>query len=396
MSWFMLVFFGGYALINLCIIGWFWLMLRGYRSLQFLSLITFLGLSILFPMFFRSDGNEEWRITLLFIGALWLGTFTYIFFLIFFAELIGKFRKKPAGAARGFSSWSHSGKQRYVVCGCVLGLSVLIASVSYWMNANPVLNQYELNIEVEDPAVLNLPNDTLTVAVISDIHLGRLIPAKRLEKLLDLTKPHQPDAVFLVGDILDDHIRLDIPAMRKAIESMPARLGVWAAVGNHEYYSGDGDIDTSIKILQDSGINVLRDQWTVLDGKFLLVGRDDYSSARFNLEPRASLEEILKTVPQEQQNLPMIVLDHQPRNLEEAQNAGAKLQLSGHTHKGQLWPHSLALYFIYENAAGLYMKGDTQYLVSVGGGSWGPPMRNTARAEVLLLKLRFVKAKNTQ
>lgn len=393
MSGMIFVLFGGYALLNLCIMGWFWLMLRGNRGLQCLSTVVFLALSILFPIFYKSLANEAWQFTLLFIGALWIGAFVYVFLLIFVAELIGRFRRKTGQSSRsGFSSWSGCSKPvRFLVCGCVTGLSLLITATSYWINANPVLNQQDLRVVVDDPAALDLPNNTLTVAVISDVHLGRLVPASRLEKLFNLAKPYKPDAVFLVGDILDDHIRLDIPAMRKAVENMAAPFGVWVVLGNHEYYSSEGNIQTSIDLLKASGMHLLRDEWAVLGGKILLVGRDDYSDRRFSSSPQASLEGLLNSVPKEQRHLPMIVLDHQPRHLEEAQKVGAQLQLSGHTHKGQIWPFSLVVNWMYENPAGHSMRGDTHYFVTVGGGTWGPPMRNTARPEVVLLRLHFVK-----
>lgn len=385
---FWMVILGVYVIVNLYVILWFWRALRGSRFLQVFSCVILFALSFAFPLSYKNPGAQAWQFAMLWVGAVWLGIFIYVLLLVLVADLVRwfKLRKKTSVEKQQIKT-----KPRYIACGCVAFLSVLIAGVSCWIAASPVLNEYELTIEVKDPAALNLPDNTLTIAVISDIHLGRLISAKRFEALLELTKPLQPDAIFLVGDILDDHIRLDVDAMRAAVDSTQAPLGVWGVLGNHEYLAGN--VETSMKVLQDSNIKILRDQWILLNDNILLVGRDDYSKLRFLGQPRASLKDILQTVPEPYRDFPIIELDHQPHSLEEAQEGGVALQLSGHTHKGQLWPHSLLLYLIYENPYGFYQKGYTQYFVSLGGGTWGPPMRNTAWPEAVVLKLRFVEKK---
>jgi Predicted phosphohydrolases len=366
-----------YVLVNCGIIWWFWRALRGAGFVRILVCSLLLLLAVAFPALFRNSDDSVLQIALLRTGAFWLGTYFYVFLTIL---VIGILR-------RLFTQNRQKDSPRYLACFIALALPLCI-SIGGWFNASvPVVHEYDITVEAPAPAGLPDGKDSLTVAAISDMHLGRTITNVRLNRAIDLIAPYNPDLVLFLGDVIDDHILIDTDGMKAAITRLKPQLGTWGILGNHEYISGD--IGVSLDLLEKGGIRVLRDGWAAPENMLLLAGRDDYEKQRFDGESRKSLPEILKAVPEEQRALPLLVLDHQPRHLEEAENAGAVLQLSGHTHYGQLWPFNLIVDAFYENARGLSARNDTRYIVSVGAGTWGPPLRNTARPEVLLINLKF-------
>ena len=371
-----------YGIINLWIVWWFWRALRGAGAIQMLICLGIVALALCFPLVYKRPENSDFMVALVRLGSVWVGMFIYFFLLILLLDawnLVGRIMGRlPVEGPR------------YGLC-FLLILTVGGACVAGWLNAaKPVVREYSLVLKTKEPALLADGGKTLTLAVLGDMHLGRIITAERFSRAIDLLVPYKPDAVFFLGDTLDDHFLLDRAAMGAAVDRLEAPLGVWGIVGNHEYISGP--IGESITILEDLGINVLCDEWTNLGGVLLVAGRDDYSRSGFLASERKSLPEILRGVPEATHSIPLLVLDHQPRNLEEAEAAGAVLQLSGHTHNGQLWPFNHVVSALYENARGLSTRGNTHYIVTVGAGTWGPPLRTNARPEVLVLRVSFAPA----
>lgn len=371
---FFLVFSLVYGLINLGIIWWFWRALQGSGAMQMGVCLAMLFMVVLFPLFYKMPGNTFLHILLLRLGALWTGIFLYLFLLVLFADLAGliaRIGNVSFTMTRPFTAAVFLG-----ICACV--------ALTGWINAaHPVVREFDLLPE-------EAGKESITIAAISDIHLGRILTVKRLEEALDLVVPYNPDLVLFLGDVLDDHILLDLEAMKKAVAKLEPALGVWGIAGNHEYYAGD--IEKSIEILESCGIKVLRDDWALLDDSLLLLGRDDRSKKQLTGKERKSLESILESIPENLKKKPMILMDHQPYHLEEAEKAGVLLELSGHTHKGQLWPYNHIVNSIYENPLGYHRRGKTHYLVSAGAGTWGPPLRTNSRPDVLIIKLPYRKS----
>lgn len=168
--------------------------------------------------------------------------------------------------------------------------------------------------------------------------------------------------------------------MAEALGKLSPRLGSFAVTGNHEYYAGEPE---AVSYLESAGIRVLRDEAVVVENRLLLVGRKDLTASRFG-EKRLPLEEILRET---RKNLPVLVMDHQPGNLAEAESAGVDLQVSGHTHNGQLFPFNLVASRVHGIARGWETRGKTRFLVSSGVGTWGPPMRTSAAPEIWVLTL---------
>ena len=128
------------------------------------------------------------------------------------------------------------------------------------------------------------------------------------------------------------------------------------------------------------------DEIVTLDGGIQIIGRIDRDGFRFNRKERLPLDELIKQVDQTK---PIILLDHQPLKLDETEKAGVDLQLSGHTHNGQMWPLNYITRLIYEVSYGYKRKGNSQIIVSSGFGLWGPRIRSGSRSEILLINITF-------
>ena len=150
---------------------------------------------------------------------------------------------------------------------------------------------------------------------------------------------------------------------------------IYACLGNHEFYAGHPE---SKQFYQDAGIHLLIDETAVIDSCIVIVGRDDRSNMR-----RKPIKDLM-----DNKNLYSIVLDHQPYNLDRAEAAGVDFQLSGHTHRGQVWPISWITDRIYECSWGSHQRGNTQFYISSGIGIWGDKFRIGTQSEYVVATLR--------
>jgi predicted MPP superfamily phosphohydrolase len=280
---------------------------------------------------------------------------------------------------------------RVEVAFTVVMLSLLVTLAGAWNAYAPAVVRREITWKA-DGELLSPTPDTIRIALISDLHLGMFRGTRYLKKITDMIASETPDIVLLAGDTIDDAGWLNDPKRRRAaaelFSSLTPRLGTWAVMGNHDYYAGIGEFES---FLGETPIRLLRDEAVKPDGELLLVGRDDRTVMRGGGE-RASIDGIINRYVGEYGRgagvIPMVVMDHQPFDLEDAENAGAVLQLSGHTHRGQLFPINLIVSMMYEKYYGPYKKGLTNYYISSGAGVWGPPVRTAGRPEVVILDLK--------
>lgn len=225
---------------------------------------------------------------------------------------------------------------------------------------------------------------SLNVVMASDIHMGTLIGPNRIRKMVRMINSQNPDIIFFAGDLVDEDLA---PVIRhdlgKALTQLKSEYGVYAITGNHEYIGG---AKAAIAYLEAHGIQILKDSILLIDSSFYIAGRLDRDSKRFAGTRRISIEKILEGVDR---NLPVILMDHQPFNLQEAADAGVDLQLSGHTHHGQLWPFNYITNAIYELGYGYQKKGNSHFYVSCGFGGWGPPVRTNSRPEIVKITISF-------
>ena len=226
----------------------------------------------------------------------------------------------------------------------------------------------------------------LNIVLASDFHLGSIVGNSRLVKTVSLINSLNPDIVLLAGDIVDESVsELEEAEFSRTMAGIRSPLGIYAVPGNHETYAG---LEKALGCLRACGIVVLEDEAVKIADSFILVGRRDRSSLGHQ-ERRKPIENILAGRGFDAR-LPIILLDHQPVRLEEAGQAGVDLQLSGHTHDGQVFPFGLINRLIYELNWGYLRKGDTQYFVTSGVGTWGPPVRTGSTAEVVHIRLSFL------
>lgn len=221
------------------------------------------------------------------------------------------------------------------------------------------------------------------ILMASDIHLGALIGENREKHLLDIIKQQKPDLVLLCGDLVDGEIA---PVLRKNlgrhIQEIKTPLGMYAITGNHEFIGG---INKTLPYLKSIHIQMMMDETVTLPNGIQLVGRIDRSGSR-GPNSLKSLTELLATLDTLK---PVIVMNHQPFNFQEVADGKVDLHLSGHTHNGQLWPFNYMTEAIYELSWGLMKRGTTNFYVSSGYGSWGPPVRTGNRPEVVVFDLKF-------
>jgi hypothetical protein len=224
----------------------------------------------------------------------------------------------------------------------------------------------------------------MKIVMASDLHLGALIGERREEKLVRIINNQKPDLVLLCGDLVDGDIASVLRKnLGRHLQEIKARMGVYAIAGNHEYIGG---IQKTLPYLESININILRDKVLTLENGVQLIGRDDRDNRRMGENGRKSLKELMTGIDK---TFPVIVMNHQPFNLDEATVENVDLHLSGHTHHGQLWPLSYITKAVFELSWGFLKKGNTNFYVSSGFGSWGPPVRIGNSPEVVVFKIKF-------
>ena len=223
----------------------------------------------------------------------------------------------------------------------------------------------------------------LRIATASDIHMGTLVGKKRTRKLVEMINSLDADIVLFAGDLVDEDINPVIHYdLGSELLNLKSKHGVYAITGNHEFIGG---ADAAIKYLTNHGIKILLDEVINVNG-INIAGRIDRDSPRFSGKKRKSPNELLSGIHLSQ---PLILLDHQPYSLDQTEKAGVDLQISGHTHRGQIWPLSYITKAIFEVSMGYKQKGNTHVYVSPGYGEWGPAVRIGNRPEVVEITLNF-------
>lgn len=227
--------------------------------------------------------------------------------------------------------------------------------------------------------------ERLTVAVVSDLHLGNIVGRRHLERLIQHMEQIRPDLILLAGDVIDDSIEPFIRnRMGEVLGRLRAPLGVYAVLGNHEYYGGH--IERYMKQMDDIGIRVLTDETVLVGDMLYVVGRKDKTADSFDGRSRLTVEQLTAHIDK---NKPVIAMDHQPREFAKAEAAGVDLLLSGHTHRGQFAPNHWITRRLFELDWGYKQYKSMHAVVSSGFGTWGPPIRLASRSEIVRLELEF-------
>jgi len=258
-----------------------------------------------------------------------------------------------------------------------VALALMICVLGYFNAKTIRVTQY--TVDIEKPL-----QGTVRIALISDVHLGTSIKSKDLPGIVEKIQNLRPDLIFLGGDIYEEATTEDaLAASYAAFSKLSAPLGVYYVPGNHEYSAQENktlDLGAVFASLRAAGVTPLRDRAAEAGG-MTVIGRDDPRSPL-----RAPLAALMKDTDVTR---PVIVMDHEPIDLGEAERAGVDLQLSGHTHAGQLFPAGelTELFGIFTYSYGWHRQGGYQVIVSSGAGTWGFPMRVGSPSEIVLVTL---------
>ncbi|WP_322923372.1 metallophosphoesterase [Paenibacillus campi] len=341
--------------------GWVWLATMFPQQMlpRYVWVIVLLILAYaLFLGFWQSEISAfKW------IGAVWIA-------LVYFSVLWLPVMNLILWLLR----WSPLSMTTAVIWAGWLTLAGLILTVCIGAyNAySPVVRSYA--IEIDKPVT---GKSELNIVMASDMHFGALSNESHARRLVEGVNALKPDLILLPGDIIDDNLlyytKTDIPNILKGFQAP-----VYSSLGNHDRFEQGVDL---VDVLNKSNLHVLYDESVVLDNGITLVGRRDYSD-----RPRTELGKLLDEVDHTH---PVIVLDHQPYELDAEQKLGTDLVLSGHTHRGQMAPFSLVTKRIFENDWGYLRKGQLHSIVSSGFGFWGSPLRIGTRSEIVQIHVKF-------
>jgi uncharacterized protein len=365
-----------YSLVNIYIFYKGYNAIPGLQNSKLLYSLTFFLLAgiFIFAKILESKHSSVISDALNILGGFWLAFMLYGFLFFLISDILVLILKLT-GILSGENILLY---RRWAFMITVVLSSLLI--IGGFINAViPVIKEY--NITINKPAG---DVKTFRIAAVSDIHLGSIIRKRSMKKLSGMLQKMNPDIVLLLGDIVDGEIG---PVLRgdllQYFTCPKCNDGLFAITGNHEFIGGAG---RTIPYIESKGIRVLKDEMVTLDGGIQLIGRIDRDSYRFYRKERLPLGELMK---QADTTKPVILLDHQPFNLDESVKYGVDLQLSGHTHNGQMWPLNYVTSKIYELSYGYIKKGKSQFIVSSGYGLWGPRVRSGSRSEVLLINITF-------
>lgn len=259
-----------------------------------------------------------------------------------------------------------------------LSAALTLSLLGYGYNhyRNPVTRV--INIVINKP-VHALPGDSLRIVAVSDIHLGYATDKEMLQDYVGRINALRPDLILIGGDLIDNSlVPVRAARMEEELNRLIAPLGIYMVAGNHEYISG---IQASADFLRQTPVCLLRDSLVCLPGGIQLLGRDDRHNRR-----RLPLAKLMERVDPAK---PILLLDHQPYELETTAANGIDLQFSGHTHRGQVWPLSLVADRLFEVSHGYRKIGDSQIYVSSGLSLWGPPFRIGTDSELVVFDITF-------
>ena len=338
--------------------------------------LSFVLLIIFFPaarMLARVDFNPfTYLLTL--VSSVWMGLVLYLVLLALGMDLVW-------ALLRGFSLLG--GKRlrlrlttkRVLAAGVSLG--VLLLGSAAWMEAHNLgVTRLEIPLKGLPPEM-----DGFTIVQLSDLHYGMLMENGKLSRVVERVNELKPDLIVITGDLVDEGVA-HMEKMADPLRRLKSRQGILAITGNHEYYAG---VNRAVAIMKSAGIEVLRNETKVLPPGLQILGVDDPSGSRGMGEPAADLEKQLSRLDREKSS---ILLYHQPIHFEKAASFGVGLQLSGHTHGGQLYPIIYISRMIYPRIPGLHQIGESKMYVSRGAGTWGPPMRLGSPPEIVQITLR--------
>lgn len=322
-----------------------------------------------------------------------LGIFMYILMVLFSIDVVRLILKYAVHA-----SWIQSRIVFAAVGACCICIVIIISFSGIYHAKHIKVTPYKITVDKSAPDM-----DSLKIVLLADTHFGYNSGAVHAQDIVDKINEQQPDLVCIAGDIFDneyDAVR-EPEKISEILRTIRSKYGVYACWGNHDLnepilagftFKHKKEDSKQLKdprmkrFLQNSNIQLLEDEAVLIDNSFYVVGRKDASLIE-------KIEEKRKTPAQLTQKLDkdktIIVIDHQPKELQDIADAGVDLDLCGHTHDGQTFPGNFTVKFLWENPCGYLQKGSMHNIVTSGSGVWGPAMRVGTDSEICTINLIF-------
>lgn len=357
--------------------------------IPYITVYSLLALSLLFAFLLPSGWLQ---IFIKRVSNYWLGTFMYILMFVAIADILRLILTKIPGKLHDFLF----SKPGYVFVGLVL--TCLIAGFSIYgsINARHIrTTPYQVTIDKSCG-----DRSDLKIVLVADLHLGYSVGNLQMKQMVKKINQQNPDLVLFAGDLFDnEYDAVQNPdRIAETLSQIKSTYGTYGVFGNHdvtERLLGGFSVASAQNELRNSrfdafaekaGIRILDDEMVTIDDSFYLVGRLDASKPGDGTTNRMSPEEILEPLDKDK---PIIVMEHQPKQLQELADAGADMQLCGHTHDGQLFPGNLTIHIFWENACGYLQKDQMHSIVTSGVGVWGPAMRVGTDSEICPITVHF-------
>ena len=303
----------------------------------------------------------------IFISDIILALFIYIFFfylLTDFIKVVFKLFKTPF-------------INHYIQGIVSVTLSVIICILGFINSHITKINEYNitLNKTVYTP---------FTFAALADIHIGSDMTPARLSREIQHINSLEPDFVVIAGDIIDNNVYDFTEEYIEEFKKLEAPLGVYVVFGNHEYYSGTQQ--EVLSVFNKAGFKTLIDDVVYIPEKeFYIIGRDSLRHTNSSNDERTSIETLYSRI--DDKTKPVIILDHIPKSSLDGRKINADIQISGHTHDGQLFPINLIVKKMYELSHGMKNYDGFHFFVTSGLGLWGPPVRVGTDSEIMLINV---------
>lgn len=322
-----------------------------------------------------------------------LGIFMYILMVLFSIDIVRLILKYAVHA-----SWIQSRIVFAAVGACCICIVIIISFSGIYHAKHIKVTPYKITVDKSAPDM-----DSLKIVLLADTHFGYNSGAVHAQEIVDKINEQNPDLVCIAGDIFDneyDAVR-EPEKISEILRTIRSKYGVYACWGNHDLnepilagftFKHKKEDSKQLKdprmkrFLQNSNIQLLEDEAVLIDNSFYVVGRKDASLIE-------KIEEKRKTPAQLTQKLDkdktIIVIDHQPKELQDIADAGVDLDFCGHTHDGQTFPGNFTVKFLWENPCGYLQKGSMHNIVTSGSGVWGPAMRVGSDSEICTINLIF-------
>jgi predicted MPP superfamily phosphohydrolase len=253
----------------------------------------------------------------------------------------------------------------------LLSIAVVAAGI---INLNTIrVSEYTIEVPRKNSKI-----DHLRIAFVADIHIQQNTSIHFIERFVSRINTLKPDLMLYVGDIVEgDNENETTKTIESSMQKIVTRYGTYGVTGNHEFYGGKGQSDFFGRL----GITMLGDTVIRIDSSFYLAGRNDQ-----HIGERKNVSRLFGGIAHD---LPVILMDHRPTQLQEVSNTMADVQVSGHTHNGQMFPVSLITHSVYELSWGYKKIRNTHFFVTSGLRLWGPPVRTAGKSEIMLINLNF-------